>query len=174
MQTENVSEVKSKPVYPPVSLNLNSGLHCFIAEASPSSEMSDLFEQCQQEKALHLLTESGEDQVSALMQDFPLTGTLYLSGTEPFIWHVAEIARSLGVQPDQIRMFKPSTSERNLFCCHCYHITEGATHSPHVCGGCGRLLEVTDHFAKAHSAYFSYQINAEDSSDNPAKQEFSL
>jgi len=173
MQTEQLKGVVSKPAYAPVELNPKSRFHLFIAEQSITQEMQSLYDDCTTGKEMVAYTDANEVQLLELLATMPLSGTLCLAGTEPFIWRVASHARQAGVRPDQIRMMQPVTRERHLFCCHCHQITEGVTYSPFICSGCGRSLEVTDHFARLHSAYFGYQANAEDSSDMPEKREVS-
>ncbi|WP_428034514.1 dimethylamine monooxygenase subunit DmmA family protein [Amphritea sp.] len=173
MQTEQLNGVVSKPAYSPVELNPKSSFHLFIAEQAVTGQMQSLFDSCGVEKEIAVYSDASDSRLLESLAAMPLTGTLYLAGSEPFIWRVASHARQAGLRPDQISMMAPVSRERHLFCCHCYQITEGVTYSPFICSGCGLSLEVTDHFARLHSAYFGYQANAEDSSDMPEKREVS-
>jgi hypothetical protein len=173
MQTEQFNGVVSKPAYSSVKLNQKSNFHLFIAEQRLSDEMIALYDSCSTGKEILVHSDGNNSELIKSLAVFPLVGTLYLEGTEPFIWRVASHARQAGLRPDQIRMMSPVTHERHLFCCHCYQITEEVTYSPYKCSGCGLSLEVTDHFARLHSAYFGYQVNAEDSTDLPEKREIS-
>ncbi|WP_299204485.1 dimethylamine monooxygenase subunit DmmA family protein [uncultured Amphritea sp.] len=173
MQTEQLNGVVSKPAYSSVELNPKSRFHLFIAEQNVTAEMQSIYDECSSDKKIAVYNDASDTQLIESLALFPLAGTLYLAGTEPFIWRVASHARQAGMCPEQIRMMTPVSRERHLFCCHCYTVTEGVTYSPYVCDGCGLSLEVTDHFARLHSAYFGYQVNAEDSADMPAKREVS-
>ncbi|RTE67392.1 hypothetical protein EH243_00100 [Amphritea opalescens] len=174
MQTEQLNGVASKPAYGPVELNPKSSFHLFVAEQLLPKAMECLYDACQpnegrKEKAV--VEDASDPELRNLLATFPLNGTLYLAGTEPFLWRVASHARALGLCPEQIRLMAPVTRERHLFCCHCHTITEGVTYSPYACSGCGAMLEVTDHFSRLHGAYFSFQANAEDSADMPEQRE---
>ncbi|MDO6564505.1 dimethylamine monooxygenase subunit DmmA family protein [Amphritea sp. 1_MG-2023] len=171
MQTEQVNGVASKPVYTPVELNPKSRFHLFIAEQDVPVELQSLYDRCQEDKAVAAYASASDAQLLESLVTFPLTGTLYLAGTEPFLWRVASHAREAGLCSDQVRLLAPISRERHLFCCHCHTITEGVTYSPYACSGCGAMLEVTDHFSRLHGAYFSFQANAEDSTDMPEKRE---
>lgn len=173
MQTEQSNGVVSKPVYQPVELNPKSSFHLFIAEQNVTPAMQSLYDRCLKDKKVTVSSDASDPELLKSLAGFPLVGTLYLAGTEPFIWRVASYARQAGLRPDQIQMMTPVTRERHLFCCHCYQITEGVTYSPFICAGCGLSLEVTDHFARLHSAYFGYQANAEDRADLPERREVS-
>lgn len=173
MQTEQLNGVVSKPAYSQVELNPKSSFHLFIAEQSLPDEMISLYDSCPTGKKTAVYTDGSDLELIESLATFPLVGTLYLAGTEPFIWRVASHARHAGLRPEQIQMMMPVTRERHLFCCHCYQITQRVTYSPFICSGCGLSLEVTDHFARHHSAYFGYQANAEDSADMPEKRELS-
>lgn len=177
MQNELLSQNKSRPVYTPVALNERSSYHLFICQEGPVAEMSRLYESCfAGAKALVTVSLNAVDIDQTLRKELssvPLNTTVYLSGTEPFIWRTAKKLKAKGVVAEQIKMIKPDSNERNVFCVHCSTISYGATASPAICSGCERLLLVTDHFSKLHSAYMGYQVNAEDPADKPETEELS-
>lgn len=171
MQTEQLNGVASKPVYAPVELNPKSNFHLFVAEQDVPVDLQSLYDSCSADKAVAAYASASDSLLLESLQRFPLTGTLYLAGTEPFLWRVKNHAREAGLCSDQVRLLAPMSRERHLFCCHCHTITKEVTYSPYACNGCGAMLEVTDHFSRLHGAYFAFQANAEDRADMPEKRE---
>lgn len=96
---------------------------------------------------------------------------LYLAGPESFIWQVSAAARSTGLREDEIQREACGTPTRRVFCVHCRHIAEGVATNPATCPACGLLLEVRDHFSRAHAAYIGVCVNAEDPGETPEPQE---
>ena len=172
--------VKSKPVYQPVEIDKSVQQHLFIAQNSSLSEMHELIKTCTTgeksywivgndnsesipEDTTFISNETFAETLGDLFAKLPVSSNLYVSGvTEAFIWDVYNIATKAGLADEQIKMFKPLSNERRLFCTHCYTITDGVTQSPFECPGCHRLLLVRDHFSTIHAAYVGVQINAED------------
>lgn len=176
MQPETLPEVKSRPVYPPVVKNERSSMHIFVVAGEMPQEMSDIFASCEASSCkLIEVNDTAETQqtIQKILPTLPLSTSVYVAGTEPFIWYVSELFNAAGMMPEQVQLFSPEEKARQVFCCHCYHMTSGVTESPAECGGCGKLLLVTDHFARKHGAYFAYQVNAEDPSDVPVAEELS-
>jgi hypothetical protein len=170
MKTETLPAVASRPVYQEVKKNDCSECHVFICDGSLSDEAESVFLSCDSEQRMlisGLTTDDADQSLESLIESFPLATTIYLSGSESFIWSVSELCQGKGICQEQIRYFSPETHVRSIFCCHCYHSTEQVTHNPSVCGGCGRLLTITEHFSRKNSSYFSYQANAEVSEEIP-------
>ncbi|MYM64945.1 dimethylamine monooxygenase subunit DmmA family protein [Pseudomaricurvus sp. HS19] len=167
-------EVKSRPVYPPVQKNSRAKYHLFVCQGDMPEAMASVVEAC--EAVGHRLIEAS-DPVTAVQQlqqvtpELPLATCAYVAGDEAFIWTVAEALGAAGMIPEQIQPFAPADRSRHVFCCHCYHITSGVTHTPAACAGCQRLLAVTDHFSRKLAAYRGIQINAEDPADIPEPME---
>jgi hypothetical protein len=86
---------------------------------------------------------------------------LYVLGTEPFVWSVAEAAALAGWTPEQSQLCHAGSLQRKLWCTHCHSITEGVTTSIVTCSGCGRSLLVRDHFSKRHGAFMGVMVDAE-------------
>lgn len=113
------------------------------------------------------------EKLSSLLAALMPNTTLYVQGSEAFMWDVNSLAIAQGMVEEQIKMLEPITHERRVYCTHCYTVMEGVTHTPVVCSGCGRNLLVRDHFSKLHGAYVGLQIDAEDPADLPDVEELS-
>ncbi len=167
-------EVKSRPVYPSVQKSSRAKYHLFVWQGDMPEAMAGIVEAC--EAVGHRLIQTAEpaaavQQLQEVIPELPLSSCAYVAGDEAFIWTVAEVLSTAGMTPEQIRPFAPVDSSRHVFCCHCYHITRGVTHTPVACDGCQRLLAVTDHFSRKLAAYRGIQINAEDPADIPEPME---
>jgi hypothetical protein len=186
MQNESLLESKNRPVYHPVVINEHSLCHIFISEKdvhsggvledSLSKEMNDLYDACSDEqKQRYVLSDAKnvDTELREPLSSIPLSSTVYIDGTEPFIWKVFNSLISIGLVDEQIKMIKPKGNQRDVFCVHCYTITHGVTKTPAICSHCQRPLLVSDHFSKRHSAYMGYQVNAEALTDMPKTQELS-
>jgi hypothetical protein len=86
---------------------------------------------------------------------------LYVLGTEPFLWSVAQAATQAGWTAEQWQLSHAGSLQRRVWCTHCHGITEGVTTSIVACAGCGRQLLVRDHFSKRHGAFMGVMVDAE-------------
>ncbi|MDO6513544.1 dimethylamine monooxygenase subunit DmmA family protein [Neptuniibacter sp. 2_MG-2023] len=175
MEPESVSVVTSKPIYRSEISDAPCAYSLFICEQL-STAFSDLYQS--KTVAKKDLVDDGDlesvkDQLVTLLADAPAATLVYLSGTEKYMWLVGEQLKALGVTEDQMVMLPPLNTERSVFCCHCYTVTDHVVTAPATCAGCGKLLAVTDHFAKSHAAYFGYQVNAENATEIPESVELS-
>lgn len=186
MQEPFKYEIKSRPVYVPVSLNFASVFHVFVTEGEGLPEVTALFEACDAEQKQLLVVGDqafegdhyqrvDADKINGLLTEVltgaPVATTVYVAGRESFLWDVRKVSRDAGLAGEQVLLFEPVIQKRRLFCTHCHEITEDVSHSPMACSHCGRLLLVRDHFSRLHGAYVGVQINAEDATDIPATEE---
>lgn len=174
MQTDVLPEVKSRPVYSNVDKNPRSEKHVFVCLGEMPSPMADVYAQCDDAQRLLIsATDMAEldKTIASTATSLPLSTTVYIAGDEAFLWHVAERFMAQGMRQEQIEMFAPESNGRSVFCCHCYHITPEVTHNPSACGGCGRVLAITDHFSRKSASYLGYQVNAEVSTEIPQAEE---
>lgn len=166
--------IKSRPLYAPVVIRPKARKHLFIGTGA---ELDALYESLPEEQRIRIiagqdgLTDQLRAELDAVFATLPLASAVYVCGSEGFMWDIRNLALTAGLADEQVQMCEPSTKERRLFCTHCYEITEGVTHSPQTCSGCGRLLLVRDHYSKLHGAYVGVQINAEDPADIPETEE---
>jgi hypothetical protein len=86
---------------------------------------------------------------------------LYVQGTEPFVWAVAQAAHGAGWTHEQVQLCHAGSLQRRVWCTHCHGYTEGVTTSIVACAGCGRSLLVRDHFSKRHGAFMGVMVDAE-------------
>ena len=86
---------------------------------------------------------------------------MYVLGTEPFVWAVADAARLAGWTHEQWQLCHAGSLQRKVWCTHCHSITEGVTTSIVPCVGCGRSLLVRDHFSARHGAFMGVMVDAE-------------
>lgn len=166
--------IKSRPLYGPVAIRPKARRHLFVGV---SEELDALFDSLPEEQRERIGCEQGkltadvQARLEAAFSELPLAAAVYVAGEEAFIWDVRNLALAAGLADEQVQLCQPTSNERRLFCTHCYEITEGVTHSPQTCSGCGRLLLVRDHYSKLHGAYVGVQINAEDPADIPETEE---
>lgn len=186
-----VPTIKSRPKYPPISINDSVQKHLFIAETGAFSELSKVIKLCKNgtksywvvgdniSENLHktistVPTNQITETFSNVFAKLPFSSNIYVAAkTEAFLWDIHNLAIKAGLADEQIKKLKPLTNQRRLFCTHCYTITNGVTYSPFKCPGCHRQLLVRDHFSTLHSAYVGVQINAEDPDDIPKIEELS-
>ena len=86
---------------------------------------------------------------------------LYISGTEPFIWTVTNLALAFGVKEDEIQQELADSQARQIACVHCNALTYPVRNNIAPCAGCGRHLLVRDHFSRRLNAYMGVQVDAE-------------
>lgn len=79
---------------------------------------------------------------------------LYLAGPETFLAKAMQIADEFGFSKDEVYREATDLQDRRVFCLHCRHYNESAAAPFHRCGGCGRMLEVRDHFSRRLACYF--------------------
>jgi hypothetical protein len=195
MQPDPIAAPNNRPKYPPISINEKSPYHLFVFENTPtdstasavslSEDLKALYASINEEHSKNIITIGGDsvlddgisrvtfEKLSLLLADLSPNTSLYLQGSEAFMWDIHVLAIQQGMVDEQIQMLAPVTHKRRLFCTHCYTITEDVTHSPVVCSGCQRNLLVRDHFSRLHAAYVGLQIDAEDPADLPEPEELS-
>lgn len=185
-----VPSIKSRPVYEDIGIDPAVQKHLFIAQTGSFDKLAKIYQACPSDKSCWIVgddtqeslpdnsrfvSQDGIDTVfGEQFADLPISSHIYVAGqNESFLWDIHNLATRAGLASEQVKMFEPVTNQRRLFCTHCYTLTEGVTHSPYECPGCGRLLLVRDHFSRIHAAYVGVIINAEDPNDIPEIEELS-
>ncbi len=92
---------------------------------------------------------------------------LYVTGSEPFVWDVASLARQAGMGRDEMQLFATGAPVRRVTCVHCRQVNPGVTTTLVTCAGCGVTLTVRDHFSRAQNAYMGVQCDAETPGELP-------
>lgn len=96
---------------------------------------------------------------------------VYLSGSESLLGMATMTAMEAGLDHQALQTEHRGSLARRVQCVHCKGITENVTTQPADCDHCGLLLFVRDHYSRRAAAFQGVNINAEDPSDVPAKEE---
>lgn len=99
---------------------------------------------------------------------------LYLSGSESLLGLATMTAMQAGLDHQTLQTEHRGSRARRMQCVHCKGITEGVTTQPAECAHCGLLLLVRDHYSRRVAAFQGVNINAEDPSEVPEKEEVFL
>ena len=85
---------------------------------------------------------------------------LELRGDEAFIWPLQALARSAGLQDDEIILSHVPGSSR-VFCVHCARCQPASIADALTCTHCGVHLEVRRHFSQRLGAYLGVCADAD-------------
>ena len=96
---------------------------------------------------------------------------VYLAGSETLIGLAMKTGMEAGLDFEAMQTEHRGTLARRMQCVHCKGITENVTTQPATCSHCGLLLLVRDHYSRRHAAFQGVNINAEDPSEVPPKEE---
>jgi len=96
---------------------------------------------------------------------------IYLAGSETLIGRAMQAVLQAGIDHQAIQTEHRGSLARRMQCVHCKGITENVTTQPADCAHCGLLLLVRDHYSRRYAAFQGVNINAEDPSDIPEKEE---
>lgn len=184
------SDIKSRPVYQPLSPEAAATRHWLVLEAAAQDAdacraLVQAFAPVQpalQVWSVGPLTLDGlpvavlADTAALAPQlaqagPFRVNDRLYVQGTEPFIWSVAALAAAAGLAAEQVQLAHAGSLRRRVWCTHCHGFTEGVTTTTVPCAGCGRHLLVRDHFSRRHGAFMGVMVDAEAPGQRPAVQE---
>ena len=190
--TVSASEIKSRPVYAPLSPDLRAGRHWLVLEsgvlnapllAELGSAFAPVASQLQvwcagsQDRAIGFGPLTALADLPAVIAalgragPFEVGDRLYVQGTEPFMWAVALAAGQVGLVPSQVRLAHAGSLQRKVWCTHCHGCTEGVTTHVVACAGCSRHLLVRDHFSRRHGAFMGVMVDAEVPGERPLPQE---
>lgn len=96
---------------------------------------------------------------------------VYLTGNESALSLFVKACTDAGLDYQGLQTEHRGSLARRVQCVHCKGITENVTTQPATCSHCGLLLLVRDHYSRRIGAFQGVNINAEDPSDIPAKEE---
>ncbi len=96
---------------------------------------------------------------------------VYLTGNESALSLFVKVCTDAGLDYQGLQTEHRGSLARRMQCVHCKGITEEVTTQPAECAHCGLLLLVRDHYSRRIGAFQGVNINAEDPSDVPAKEE---
>ena len=199
--TEEISEIKSKPVYDILQYDPKSRSNLLVSEGnglvglvdflngSESIPPSTINFMCAISNAEPLNPSSYIspdrcnkmrlfDNVNALLEDLPVTLSnsqmglrLYICGSEIFLWRVANLARAAGMHKSEYSMQLIGSKARRVYCPHCKTTSEEVTTDIHECVGCGLSLVNCDHFSREMGAYLGFRVDAEAHGEIPERKE---
>lgn len=97
--------------------------------------------------------------------------SIYVAGSEKFMWLIAEISAGFGVEDTDIAKEITGTLARSVYCVHCKAITHDVHTNIKKCSGCGKFLFVRDHFSRLLGAYMGLMVDAESPGELPEIEE---
>lgn len=188
--------IKSKPIYSSLMWNEKATAHLVVAQGQGGLAVLKLFQQMQPKQAMTVLyVQQDTDYTNALKKVVPeglqvlnseqaLIDTLknimptmrmglriYVAGTEGFIWSVASMVKTFGIEDINIMKELTGTLARSIYCVHCKAITHNITTNIGKCSGCERMLFVRDHFSRNLGAYMGLMVDAESPGELPEIEE---
>lgn len=191
--------IRSKPVYSSLVWHEKATSHLVVAQGSGGMAVLKIFQQMHPKQPITVLyarqsgsaidysktlskvvpeglqiLESEHDALDALKSILPsmhMGMRLYVAGSEGFIWSVAGIVKTFGVEDADIMKELTSTLARSVYCVHCKAITHDVTTNIGKCSGCGRMLFVRDHFSRRFGAYMGLMVDAESPGELPEIEE---
>ncbi|RVU83320.1 hypothetical protein EOL70_16450 [Leucothrix sargassi] len=165
-----------RPIYRPVKLNTQSLRHLFITEEASLDLLKPLFEACKRYYKQSLVItdlnispvktdsyqliprEKSSHFIATLLQGRLNRTTVYIAGTEGFMWDTQNLVLKSGLGRDNIRMLEPISDTRRVICTHCFTVMDNINHHTTQCTGCQRMLEVQNQFSELHAAYSGVQL----------------
>ncbi|RUO97932.1 dimethylamine monooxygenase subunit DmmA family protein [Hyphomicrobium sp.] len=188
--------IKSRPVYPGLSPDLNARINLivcdkggaaavselfaraeppfakrstvFVADTLSTSEMETLKKELAPAACEFLPTlSSGIGRLREVLNDAPMGLRLYAAGTEPLIGSVVQAAADYGIDHLSIRTEHRGSLMRRVQCVHCKGFIENVTTNPVTCTHCGLTLFVRDHYSRRLAAFQGVCIDAEIPGDVP-------
>jgi hypothetical protein len=199
--TEEISGIKSKPVYNILQYDPKSRSNLLIAEDDGLIGLANLLSSSELIPSLttnvmysgscieksnsksYLSPDrynkmSSFDSVDTLLSALPqalaksqMGLRLYICGSEMFLWSVANIAKAAGMHKSEYNMQLIGSKARRVYCPHCEATSEGVTTDIHECEGCGLSLVNCDHFSREMGAYLGFRVDAEVHGEIPERQE---
>jgi len=113
-------------------------------------------------------------RMSASLQRIKMGTQLYLCGSESLLGVATMIAMQAGLDHQGLQTQHCGSLARRVQCVHCKGITENITTQPANCEHCALLLLVRDHYSRRVAAFQGVNINAEDPTEMPVKEEIFL
>lgn len=191
------SGIKSRPVYPGLSPDLNARLNLMVCDLGGAEAVAEVLARADAGFAdrtkILLIADSASGPVSAdllerlkpapvaVMPDLAaglahlnaalasasMGLRLYAAGTEPLIGFVVQAGAAHFIDPQSIRTEHRGSLMRRVQCVHCKGMTENVITNPVTCAHCGLLLLVRDHYSRRLAAFQGVCINAEEPDEKP-------
>lgn len=110
-------------------------------------------------------------RISASLGRIRMGTQVYLSGSESLLGLATQTAMEAGLDYQALQTEHRGSLARRVQCVHCKGITTDVTTQPAECNHCGLLLLVRDHYSRRYAAFQGVNINAEDPTEVPQKEE---
>lgn len=186
-----MTTIKSRPVYPGLSPDLNARKNVCVCDEAGAEAIVELFASAGgplAERSLVLLAAetlktNGRGPVTERLSpaEIEVSPTLdaaivrfrevlsraamglrvYVAGSEPLIGSVIQAAADFGIDHKSIRTEQRGSLKRRVQCVHCKGIIEDVTTSPVRCTHCGLFLFVRDHYSRRLAAFQGVCVDAE-------------
>lgn len=195
-----VSGIKSRPVYPGLTITRGAQRHLFAIEGEGALAVLELIPPGDpvlgQVEILYVAAGSAGsghadrlaalgaadywqaptvptliNRLAAMLSTATMSTRLYAAGTEPFIGAVVRAAADYGIKHSSIMREHRGSLKRRVQCVHCKGFTEDITTSPVQCAHCGLHLIVRDHFSRRFNAFQGVCANAEEPDLLPPPEE---
>lgn len=194
---EAVSGIKSRPVYPGLSPDLNARRNVVVCDPAGAEAAIELLARADDAFArrtniILAADGAGEAAIQALRQRLAPANVevaadpaaaigrlhaildqasmglrLYAAGSEPLIGSVVQAGLDHFIDHLSIRTEHRGSLKRRVQCVHCKGMTEDVTTNPVTCAHCGLLLLVRDHYSRRLAAFQGVCINAECPDERP-------
>lgn len=192
-----VSGIKSRPVYPGLTPDLNARCNMIVCDPAGAEAVIELLARADgafagRTNIILVADRSGAEAIRALEQRLRPASVevvtdlnaaiarlvsvlatasmglrLYAAGSEPLIGSVVQAGLEHFIDHLSIRTEHRGSLMRRVQCVHCKGMTENVTTNPVTCAQCGLLLLVRDHYSRRLAAFQGVCINAEDPHERP-------
>lgn len=168
----NAPPPASMPRYPAPVLRAGASRHVVVVAGPPDAAMREFLASlsgvaAERQTVLAFAAATQDDvQVVRLALEQALAqaeagAQLYLLGPEALIWSLFNLARSMGLQPEEISLLRAESAARPVYCVHCAGLQQAGPGPETDCPHCGVRLLVREHFSQRLGAYMGVCANAQ-------------
>lgn len=185
-----ISTIKSRPIYPGLSPDLNASSNLIVCDKAGAAAVAELFSRADEafaKRATVIVADSLSDtegqtftnelapasveilptlsdgitRLRQLLESAPMGLRLYAAGSEPLIGFVVQAGADFSIDHLSIRTEHRGSLMRRVQCVHCKGFIENVTTNPVTCTHCGLTLLVRDHYSRRLAAFQGVCIDAE-------------
>ena len=168
----NAPPPASMPRYPAPVLRAGASRHVVVVAGPPDAAMREflgtLCGVAADRQTLLEFPAATQDDAQVLMLALQQSlaqseagAQLYLLGPEALIWSLFNLARSMGLQPEEISLLRAQSAQRPVYCVHCARLHQAGPGTQADCPHCGVRLFVREHFSQRLGAYMGVCANAQ-------------
>jgi predicted RNA-binding Zn-ribbon protein involved in translation (DUF1610 family) len=184
------STIKSRPIYPGLSPDLNARSNVIVCDTGGAAAVSEMFSRADKtftQRTLVLAADTRSDadalaltsqlspatvellptpsagiaRLREILEAAPMGLRLYAAGTESLIGLVVQAAADYSIDHLSIRTEHRGSLSRRVQCVHCKGFAENVTTNLVKCPHCGLTLFVRDHYSRRLAAFQGVCIDAE-------------